>query len=190
MTNKQKKYLYPKSQHGFILITALGFLVMLTMLGVTALDSTNLDEIMTRNARSQAAAKQASESALRDAEAFIDATITHSLGLEDPTTPGQYGNAMSEPDPLIPANWVPANTRVATSPIANPAATAATTPRYLFTFVGSDRSESSLNSNLEGYDRTALTPISFFKTTARGVAADGVTVSILQIYFAKRLNDQ
>ncbi|MBL1292764.1 MAG: hypothetical protein COB61_002725 [Thiotrichales bacterium] len=180
----------PQTQHGFVLISALVFLTMLTMLGVTAFDSTNLEEAMTRNARSQATAKQAAESALRDAETFIGTTITHLEGLESPSTPGQLMSTENEPDPLVPTNWTLANSKAATTPVAY--INAANQPLYMFSFVGNNRSESSLNSAREGYDRREIgvTPISYFKTTVRGVAADGVTESILQIHFAKRLDDQ
>jgi type IV pilus assembly protein PilX len=55
-------------QRGAALVVALLFLVILAMLGVSAMTSTTLEERMAGNARDQNIAIQAAEAALRDAE--------------------------------------------------------------------------------------------------------------------------
>ena len=54
-------------ERGAVLIVALLFLVMLTLLGVTAMTGTTMEERMAGNARDASVAFQAAESALRDA---------------------------------------------------------------------------------------------------------------------------
>lgn len=54
-------------QRGAVLIVALLFLVMLTMLGITAMTGTTMEERMAGNARDNSIAFQAAEAALRDA---------------------------------------------------------------------------------------------------------------------------
>ena len=56
-----------RRQHGAILIITLLFLVILTMLGVTAMTSSTMEERMAGNTRDSAIALQAAEAALRDA---------------------------------------------------------------------------------------------------------------------------
>jgi type IV pilus assembly protein PilX len=58
-------------QHGVALITGLIFLVVLTLLGVTAARMAGLEERMSGNMRDRSLAVQAAEMALRDAERDI-----------------------------------------------------------------------------------------------------------------------
>ena len=61
----------PGRQRGAILVTALIFLVVLTMFVLAMVRSGTLEERMARNARDQQVALQAAESVLRDAEATL-----------------------------------------------------------------------------------------------------------------------
>jgi type IV pilus assembly protein PilX len=56
-----------KRQQGAVLIVSLMFLVILTMLGLTAMTSTTFEERMAGNSRDAALAFQAAEAAMRDA---------------------------------------------------------------------------------------------------------------------------
>ena len=58
-------------QHGVALITSLIFLVILTMLGLSVVNSTTAEEKMSRNTRDADVAFAAAEAALRDAELHI-----------------------------------------------------------------------------------------------------------------------
>lgn len=53
---------------GFILVTSLVFLVVITLLAVSAMNSTTVQERMASNLREKSRARQASDSALREAE--------------------------------------------------------------------------------------------------------------------------
>jgi type IV pilus assembly protein PilX len=57
----------PARERGAVLIVALLFLVILTMLGVTAMSSTTMEERMAGNTRDSNLALEAAEAALRDA---------------------------------------------------------------------------------------------------------------------------
>lgn len=59
------------NQHGMVLITALIFLVILTLIGVSLSNSGTLEERIGRNIRDQDIAYAAAEAALRDAELHI-----------------------------------------------------------------------------------------------------------------------
>jgi type IV pilus assembly protein PilX len=75
-----------QSQQGAVLVVALLFLVILTLLGTTAAQMSSLEERMSRNMRDRSIASQAAGLALRDAERDVlnsNATYNRSV---DPTT--------------------------------------------------------------------------------------------------------
>ncbi len=61
-----------RRQHGAVLIVALLFLVILTLLGLTAMSGTMMEERMSGNSRDMNVALQAAEAALRDARRDIN----------------------------------------------------------------------------------------------------------------------
>ena len=62
----------PSQQKGAVLIVALLFLVILTILGITAMSGTTMEERMSGNSRDINVALQAAEAALRDARRDIN----------------------------------------------------------------------------------------------------------------------
>lgn len=62
---------HPRRQRGAALLTGLIFMVILTLLGITAARMAGLEERMSGNMRDRALAMQAAEMALRDAERDI-----------------------------------------------------------------------------------------------------------------------
>lgn len=82
-----------KRQQGVALIMALAFLVILTIIGVTALSTTSLQEKMAGNVQDKNAAFQAAESALREAESVVEnwpnkPTFSNTNGLYNPQPAG------------------------------------------------------------------------------------------------------
>ena len=63
-------------QRGVALFISLVLLLVLTIIGVSAVQTTSLEERMSRNTRDVALAFQAAESSLRDAEAFLDTVVS------------------------------------------------------------------------------------------------------------------
>ena len=61
-----------KRQSGVALFISLVMLLILTMLGLSSVQTTSVQERMARNARDTNLAFQAAESALKDAEALIE----------------------------------------------------------------------------------------------------------------------
>ena len=64
-----------KRQRGAVLIVALLFLVILTMLGVTAMTGSTMEQRMAGNSRDVAVALQAAEAAMRDARRDINTMV-------------------------------------------------------------------------------------------------------------------
>ena len=77
---------------GAVLIVTLMFLVILTLLGVTAMTSTTMEERMSGNTRDSAIALQAAESALRDARRDISKIPVTGKGRAKDFAPSEYGD--------------------------------------------------------------------------------------------------
>lgn len=88
----------PRRQRGAILIVTLLFLVILTMLGVTAMNSTTMEERMAGNTRDAAIALQAAEAALRDARRDLNQIpVTGSFGRARTVRLDDFGNNSRSP---------------------------------------------------------------------------------------------
>lgn len=74
-----------KNQQGAILITSLMLLVVMTILGLSAMQTASMEERMVANMRGEQIAFQAAESALRDAEAWLAAQTTEPLATSSAT---------------------------------------------------------------------------------------------------------
>jgi len=82
------------NQQGLALLICLILLTVSTLIGITSVNSTILEEKMSGNIRNKHLSFQATESAMRDAENFIITSIGDA-SLFDGTVAGQYG--FSEP---------------------------------------------------------------------------------------------
>jgi type IV pilus assembly protein PilX len=107
--------LRPHRQHGTALILSLVFLLVLTLLGITAVSTSTLQEKMAGNMKNQNVALQATEAALRDGEirlrTLADASILAIGAQPDPnnTAGGIYstGSVDATNDPWWQANSTP-----------------------------------------------------------------------------------
>ena len=63
-------------ERGAVLIVGLLLLLVMTIIGVSSMQTTLLEEKMAGNLRDQDLALQAAESALRDAEAWLETIVT------------------------------------------------------------------------------------------------------------------
>ncbi len=109
------------AQRGAVLITGLIFLVVLTLLGTTALQGTVLEEKMAGNLRDETLAFQAAEAALRSGEQFLEQVTLPEFNGENglyhyacssvPDSGAEDENAdeplscPSTPDPVTGMNW-------------------------------------------------------------------------------------
>ena len=93
-----------KRQRGAILIVSLLFLVILTLLGVTAMTGTTMEERMAGNTRDTGLALQAAEAALRDARRDINGLPVAGGGRGVPMHGSMFGNAAGTAGTCSPAN--------------------------------------------------------------------------------------
>ena len=160
-------------QNGAVLAVSLVFLLILTLIGVSSMRDTLLEEKMAGNTRDRNLAFQSAESAVREAEIFVDGLV--SLGDFD-VTAGLYGLNSAEPSYSLAATWDEQGNYVE----ANSDYGTYMPPRYLikqFTTVVGDQGA----MNMSGYGGNKGTgDVTIFKITARGTggSADAAEVII------------
>lgn len=166
-------------QKGAALIISLFMLLILTVLGVTSMRTTILEERMVGNERDRAVALQAAESALRDAESEITALLYR----DGFTLPWQKDDPAKEDDPFDSSKWTDAESKTAPNPIITTGGLA----RLKMTQLNTDNTrDGSLNAF--GYDGGAVSPgITNYRVTGRGLGGDVNAEIILQAYVGARI---
>ena len=175
-------------QKGVVLVIGLVFLLIMTIIGVSAIRSTTLDEKIAGNARDRSLAFQAAEAALRDAERDIwnsrPSHARHIHGLTHFTTdcgdstaadtddglcyngPGGYPNPVWSIEDMAQPPSVPYGRFTGESAIPDVAAQ----PRYLI-----EGFKQTLPGNLGGSF--------YYRITVRAQGARPETVVMLQTFF-------
>jgi type IV pilus assembly protein PilX len=172
-------------QRGVALIMALVFLMILTIIGVTALSTTSLQEKMAGNVQDKNTAFQAAESALREAEGIV-------LAWNSGTTPAFTGNGYYQPklatDPYpwwaIDATWTTSTAHIAASAVAE----AVDPPSYIIEDLGSVGGGSAGTGSLvAGFAPPAATAggSNMYRITARAVGRTRSAVAMVQSVFRK-----
>lgn len=196
---KQRRQIHgPRQQRGAILIVALMFLVLLTIVGVSTISGTTLEEKMAGNMREQATAFQAAESALRDAEIDLEIGIG-GTGNRDAALnlPSGYATVFATPcsgaftngvclQPMLPTgtyqtdivtasgwDWTSATKTVQYGAYtgATPLTGLFRQPRYVIEFL-EEKTDSSLGANTR-----------YFRISARGWGVDQNTTVTLQTVY-------
>lgn len=172
-------------QRGIALFLSLVILMLLTIAGVAAVQTTQLQARMARNAHDNLIALQAAERALREGERFLmtsspDASRYTAAGADGLWRPADFGAV-----PVWRAErvWVDGGSG---SRRAAPVAGASAAPQYLIewltTLAGPDNPHLLEQSTVASVPRTAI-----FRITARGFGATRHARAQLQSTFAVRL---
>lgn len=179
-TSAPNKALTRHGEHGSALIISLLILVVLTLIGVTAVGTSGMEEKMAGNERDQQVAFQAAEVALRSAESAI-ANLASTAGFDG--TGGQYpkGSTLDlAPDSAI---WTGGNSAVYGGE-AIPAVK--TPPRYVIEVLAT---QGNNDVNISGYGtNSGVGTVVRFRVTARGTGISDTSSVILQSYYGKLLN--
>ena len=169
----------PQKEHGAVLVVSLIMLLVVTLIAVSSMQGTVMEEKMAGNTRDRNLAFQTAESALREAEIYVEGlasmgTFTGSGGL--------YGLTDSEPYYADSVTWSDTlNHVVGSAPHGS-----ADAPRYFiknYTIVKGTAGA----LNLSGYgDNKGTGDITIFKVTARstGASTDSAEV-ILSSYYGR-----
>ncbi len=164
-------------QRGAVLVVSLVILLIVTMIAVSSMQGTVLEEKMAGNSLDRNLAFQTAESSVREAEMFIESVV--SLGNFNGGG-GLYGRTDAEPDFYNPATWSDAALHV----VADGNYGAYLKPKYFIkhytTVVGTEGA-----MNLSGYgDNKGTGDVTIFKITARatGGSADSAEVILRSQY--------
>lgn len=178
------KYFIPPQtkQTGATLIVSLLILLVMTLLGVTAMQTNILEEKMSGNSKDMSLSLQAAEAALREAEDYVDAIVSPAAAF-DGNTPGLYPDGTNV-DVYADSTWWlnDANTIEYGSAITN----VSTKPRYIIELTG-EIGSSTTDVNINNYgESSGAGTVNSFRVTARGTGGSDSTVTLLQAYYAKR----
>lgn len=159
-------------QSGVVLIVALIMLLLLTLIGVTGMQTTNLEEKMAANAKEQNIAFQVAESALLDAEAYV---LANPVSIYNGAN-GLLNTGDAEPDFFASATWQGTASRTTANNFATNLGLPAGTqylPRYVIKKIA--------NIPASGSDPAKTV----FRITARAIGNNPGTQVILQSIYER-----
>ena len=174
-----------KQEQGIALFLSLVMLLILTILGVSSIETTSMQERMARNAMDTDLAFQAAESAAQDGEDYIESNI-------DSLAPFDAGNAASnglyynQPYNQTPnweqVDWSGSNVRTGESSVAGVVAA----PRYIIEHVKTVISQQdTLNLNNIGQG-TGGGRTQIFRITSYGTGGSSTAHVMIQVTYGKR----
>lgn len=167
-----------KRQAGAVLIVSLIMLLLMTIIGVTAMQTTVLEEKMAGNTRDLTLAFEATESALRDGERWLNGLP---LPKPDPVTtcsaPCEVVFRLNTLNPTsLAATWDTASARAGTSTVPNVPAQ----PEYYV------EHELFVKDNLNLGTQNDDTGRDLYRITARGTGGSVTTQTIARTTYARR----
>ena len=165
-----------RQQQGVALFVSLVLLLVLTIIGVSAVQSTSLEVRMARNDHDSLLAFQAAESALRDAEAAIEA-LPGTAGFADNGANGLWTIAPMDETP----RWDDATAWAAGTSVQGSAVDkVAAQPLYMIEHVASVIKVENAVQIDDPYGGGATAQIEMFRVTARGTGGTNAAQVTLQ----------
>ncbi len=184
-----------RQQHGAVLIISMIILLLLTILGVTSMRTTQLEERMAGNARDRHVAFEAAEAALVSAETFVQ-TIVTSAPFDLNGSDGLYSNDPSLADITNYVDWSggdPSRGFLTASNIGISQGVG-TSPKYVIqrilpgTTSGGGNTDPSIGSGYGGGKKSSsATASTLVRITARGTGGSDNSVVYLQTTFGVSL---
>lgn len=161
-----------RRQSGAVLVVSLVFLLIVTVLAIGSMRSSTLEEKMAGNTGDRNLAFQSTESAVREAEVFIEGIV--SLGSFDGAA-GLFAQTDDEPNYADQATWTDASRHV----VAGTDFGSYEPPRYFIkqhTIVSG--TEGAMN--MSGYgDNKGSGDVTIFRITARGTGASSDSAEVI-----------
>ncbi len=168
-------------QSGIVLVVSLIMLLLLTIIGLTGVQVTSLEEKMAGNSKDQNLAFQTAEAAIRAGEANIESVVAIAAfngsnglyGIND--APNHYATANA---------WSAGGSAQFNSGFTD----IKTQPRYFIKHIATNEDSSSGTDILVGNagETTAGASVSYFTITARGTGGRNSSQVFLQTYYGKR----
>ena len=160
------------SQRGVVLVVSLILLLVVTLLAVSSMQGTSLEEKMAGNTRDRNLAFQTTESAIREAETYIEGII--SLGSFNGSA-GLFGLTDSEPYYAMDTTWSDTAQHV----VANADYGSYGAPSYFIKhFTTVKGTEGAMN--MSGYgDNKGTGDVTIFKITSRGTGGSADSAEVI-----------
>ena len=174
----------PRNQAGVVLFVCLVMLLLLTLLGVSSIQTTSLEQVMARNAVDSNLAFQAAESALLDGENFVEGLVSaDAFDAAGANAGGLYDDAGSGNNPnWLSVNWAGPNVRAADTAITG----VTSQPVYIVERVTVVVPQTdALNLDNIGQD-AGLGRTQIFRVTARGEGGTVNARAMVQSTYGKR----
>ena len=186
MTNGFSKFpTGPARQRGIVLFISLVLLLILTILSVSVVQTTSLEERMSRNSRDTAMAFQSAESALRDGEDFLETVVSLA-----PFTAAGTNGLWETPVLGQQPRWE--NTAIWSDARSVAAATAiggvAHPPRYIVEHIASVLLEDNAYQVQDPYAGGTSDRIEMFRITALGWGGTDTARVLLQTTYGRKLD--
>jgi len=181
MRIKQNQLAGLQKERGAVLAISLIFLLVMTLIGLTGMKTSVLEEKMAGNSRNQGLAFQAAEAGLHGAERYINSIVTASdfSGAIN----GLVSEAEADPDYFDSSVWVDASSMEYDSGLS----IIHSDPRYIIKLVGQSEADTNAGLNLSGYGGSLPgSQITIFRITSRGTGGTGNARITLQSNFGKR----
>lgn len=182
-------YKKQSAEQGAALVVGLFILLILTLIGVSGMQTTVQEEKMAGNARDYNLAFQAAEAGLLEAERNIETMVALTdFAAGDPgylveadtvdDTPSYYTDHNTWSSSNSPLKYIQATGNY---PLVN------NSPRYILRKVTEQGSSANSTLTIGGYgERLAGEQISIFKVTSRATGSTDGSQVILQTYYGKR----
>lgn len=168
-----------RSQSGAALILSLLMLLVLTLLGVSSMQGSIMQERMVSGEREGMQSLEIAESALRDAEVMLE--NINLLSAFDGTE-GLYGTDNTAPDPLN-FDWATDTNALTANQVDG------VTPKYFIQHMGdANQPEKLTDIVVEGYtNETGATDAQAFRIVAWSPGATGESQRVIESYYARQL---
>ena len=171
--NSQAHYIsYRQKERGVVLVVSLIMLLVVTVLAVSSMQGTILEEKMAGNTRDRNLAFQTAESAVREAENFIEGIV--SLGGFTGSA-GLFGRTDAEPYFGTTATWTSTSQHVSASSYYGSYEAPKYFIKHMTTVTGT---EGALN--MSGYgDNKGTGDVTVFKITAKAIGGSADSAEVI-----------
>jgi type IV pilus assembly protein PilX len=172
-------------QSGAALVVSLLILLVMTLIGVSSMQTTTMEEKMASNTRERQQAFEAAEAALRAAELHIFNNVSLTNSFDTNGTDGHYDNSVQELWRTL--SWTPNTDCKPYTGYNTYGTTTVQAPCYIIEHYGSFNSEID-QYNLGGYGTNAGGgDVEMFRITVRGTGPNSQAPVFLQSYYGKIL---
>ncbi len=169
---------FQAEQRGAVLIVSLLILLVMTLIGVTAMTTSNVEQKMSGNQSDLNVAFQSAEAALRDAEAYIQSIAA--VSAFNGGTTGLYTTTATV-DPFANATWSSSSSRGYSGTLTD----AGTAPRYVIQLVKIGAPDPLMISNTG--DGTGNSAVNTFRITARATGKTSNSYTYLQEHYGRAM---